>query len=201
MIKQKPKPKPAKPVPVTTIIKKDYTYYWLIAGLILTLIVYFPSLTNGLTNWDDNEYINNPYVNNLSLAGIVKIFSVYFVGNYHPLTLLSLGIDRLIGGNNPFMFHFTNLLLHLLNTFFVFLLVRRLTQNNLLAVLTFILFGVHTLHVESVAWVSERKDVLYSFFYLVSLTIYTTYASGRKGCIMGFHFYSFCFPYWLKDRR
>jgi tetratricopeptide (TPR) repeat protein len=167
------------------ITKKDYTYYWLMAGLILTLIVYLPSLTNGFTNWDDMEYISNPYVNNLSLAGIVKIFSVYFIGNYHPLTLLSLGIDRLIGGDNPFIYHFTNLFLHLLNSFFVFMLVRRLTKNNVLALLTFVLFGVHTLHIESVAWVSERKDVLYSFFFLVSLNIYTTYASGRKNKYYG----------------
>jgi tetratricopeptide (TPR) repeat protein len=83
------------------------------------------------------------------------------------------------------MFHFTKLLLHLLNTFLVFLLVRRLTQNNLLAIMTFILFGVHTLHVESVAWVAERKDVLYSFFFLLSLTIYTTYATGRKTLYYG----------------
>jgi lipoprotein NlpI len=171
--------------PVKTVIKKDYTIYWLIAGLLLTLIVYFPSLTNGITNWDDTAYINNPYVNNLSLTGIVKIFSVYFAGNYHPLTLISLGIDHLIGGENPFIFHFTNLLLHLLNTFLVFLLVKRLTGNNLLAVLTFMLFGVHTLHVESVAWISERKDVLYSFFFLVSLTIYTTYTSSKKGMHYG----------------
>ncbi|MCX6251086.1 MAG: tetratricopeptide repeat protein [Bacteroidetes bacterium] len=180
--KQKPaKQKPAKPISIKSITKKDYTSYWLIAGLLLTLIVYFPSLTNGITNWDDYEYVNNPYLKNLSLAGIVKIFSVYFEGNYHPLTLLSLGVDHLIGGDSPFIFHFSNLLLHLVNTFLVFLLVKRLTQNNLLAALTFMIFGVHTLHVESVAWVAERKDVLYSFFYLVSLTVYATYASNRKG--------------------
>ncbi|MCX6251724.1 MAG: tetratricopeptide repeat protein [Bacteroidetes bacterium] len=181
----KQKRKPINPIPVKTIIKKDYTSYWLIAGLLLTLIVYFPSLTNGITNWDDNKYIDNPYVKDLSLAGIVKIFSVYVLGNYHPLTLLSLGIDRLIGGGNPFIFHFTNLLLHLFNTFLVFLLVKRLTQNNLLAILTFMLFGIHTLHVESVAWVSERKDVLYSFFFLVSLIFYTKYVSGRKTVYYG----------------
>ncbi len=183
MIKQKSGP--AKPVQTKSLIKKDYTIYWLIAGLLLTLLVYFPSLINGFTNWDDNEYINNPFVNNLSLAGVVKTFSIYFSGNYHPLTLISLGLDHMIGGNNPFIYHFTNLLLHLLNTLLVFLLVKRLTQNNLLALLTFILFGVHTLHVESVAWVSERKDVLYSFFYLASLIIYTSYASGRKGVFYG----------------
>jgi tetratricopeptide (TPR) repeat protein len=179
------KPKPVRLIPTKPIIKKDYTIYWLIAGLLLTLIVYLPSLTNGITNWDDDKYLNNPYVINLSLAGILKIFSVFFLGNYHPLSLLSLGIDHLIGGNSPFIFHFTNLLLHLLNTFLVFLLVKRLTRNNLLAILTCMLFGVHTLHVESVAWVSERKDVLYSFFYLLTLIIYTTYASGRKGWYYG----------------
>lgn len=190
MTRQKQKPKPAKQVPAKQksskppaakiSTKKDYSVYWLAAGLLLVLIVYFPSLTNGIKVWDDNEYLNNPYVKDLSLRGIVKIFSVFFAGNYHPLTLLSLGADRLIGGESPFMFHFTNLLLHLLNTFLVYQLVRRLTQNNLLAVMAFVLFGVHTLHVESVAWVSERKDVLYSFFFLLSLILYSTYASNRK---------------------
>jgi len=200
MAKQKPKSKTAKPIPVKTIIKKDYTFYWLIAGLLLTLIVYFPSLTNGIMDWDDKEYLNNPYVNNLSLSGIVKIFFVYIHGNYHPLTLLSLGIDRLIAGESPFIFHFTNLLLHLLNSFLVFLLVKRLTQNNLLAALTFILFGVHTLHVESVAWISERKDVLYSFFYLLSLIIYTTYASSRKGMYYGLSLLFFLFSLLAKGQ-
>jgi tetratricopeptide (TPR) repeat protein len=198
MIKQKSRR--ANPVQFKPKIKQDYTIYWLIAGLLLTLIVYFPSLINGFTNWDDNEYINNPFVNNLSFAGIVKIFSVYFSGNYHPLTLISLGIDHLIGGENPFIYHFTNLILHLGNTFLVFLLVKRLTQNNLIAILTFMLFGVHTLHVESVAWVSERKDVLYSFFYLASLTIYTNYASGRKGVYYGLSLIFFLFSLLAKGQ-
>lgn len=165
---------------VKTTTRKDYASYWLIAGVLLTLVVYLPSLTNGITNWDDAVYLTNPYVKNLSPAGIIKIFSVYFLGNYHPLTLISIGADRLIGGDNPFIFHFTNLLLHLFNTVLVYLFVRRLTKNDLLAALTFILYGVHPMHVESVAWVSERKDVLYSLFFLLSLYAYTTYASSRK---------------------
>lgn len=190
MTRQKQKTKPAKQQssqpPVAKItIKKDYSLYWLAAGLILVIIVYFPSLTNGIKVWDDNEYLNNPYVKDFSLRGIVKIFSIYLAGNYHPLTLLSLGTDRLIGGESPFVFHFTNLILHLLNTFLVYLLVKRLSQNNLLAVMAFVLFGVHTLHVESVAWVSERKDVLYSFFFLLSLTSYSSYASNRKSLYYG----------------
>jgi protein O-mannosyl-transferase len=180
MTKHKPRPKPVASGPVKTLIKKDDALYWLIAGLLLTLIVYFPSLFNGITNWDDNVYAGNSYLKSLSPANIVNLFSLYVAGNYHPLALLSLGIDHYIGGGNPFMFHFTNLLLHLLNTILVFLLVKRLTRNNLLAVFTFILFGVHTLHVESVAWISERKDVLYAFFYLLSLIFYLSHASGRK---------------------
>ena len=136
-------PKPGKSKPGKIVDKKDYTSYWLAACLILTLVVYFPSLVNGFTNWDDKLYTDNPFIKNLSPAGLVSIFSVYFMGNYHPLTMISLGIDHLLGGNSPFLFHFTNLLLHLLNTFLVFQLVKRLTQNNLLAVFTCILFGVH----------------------------------------------------------
>lgn len=174
------KPQPLKPAAARIETGRDYTLYWLIAGVLLVVIAYFPSLSNTAAVWDDNEYLNNPYVRDLSLAGIVKIFSVYFAGNYHPLALLSLGIDRLLGGGTPFIFHLTNLLLHLLNSYLVYLLVKRLTQNNILALLTFFLFGIHTLHVESVAWVAERKDVLYSFFFLLSLVLYTSYAESRK---------------------
>ena len=204
MTKQKPKPKP-RPNSTThnrvnTSIKKDYTSYWLIAGLILTLIVYFPSLFNGITNWDDDVYINNPFVKNLSPGGILNLFSVYFEGNYHPLTLLSLAIDRLIGGGTPFIFHFTNLLFHLANTYLVFVLVRKLAKNDLLALVTFILFGVHTLHIESVAWISERKDVLYSFFYLLSLIVYINYASKQKGIHYGLSLLLFLFSLLAKGQ-
>jgi tetratricopeptide (TPR) repeat protein len=176
----KHKLKAAGPAVINTTTNRDYTHYWLLGGILLIVIVYIPSLFNGASVWDDTEYLNNPYVKDLSLKGIVNIFSVYFAGNYHPLTLLSLGIDRILGGGSPFMFHFTNLLLHLLNSFLVFLLVKRLTQNNILALLTFVLFGVHTLHVESVAWVAERKDVLYTFFFLLSLVLCMSYATSRK---------------------
>ena len=173
--------KASPPKPVNANVKNDYTIYLLIAGMLLTLIVYLPSLSNGITNWDDDLYINNSLVKNLTPSGIRDIFTMFFVGNYHPLTVISIGIDRLIGGDGPFIFHLTNLILHLFNSFFVFLLVKQLTRNNLLAALTSMIFGVHALHVESVAWIAERKDVLYSFFYLLSLILYTIYASGRKG--------------------
>lgn len=182
--KQKQKPrsvsKQTTPITIKKAANKDYTWYWVAAGLLLVVFVYFPSLFNGASVWDDTEYLNNPYVKDLSLKGIVNIFSIYFAGNYHPLTLLSLGIDGILGGGSPFMYHLTNLMLHLLNSLMVFLLVKRLFQNNLLALLTFVLFGVHTMHVESVAWVAERKDVLYTFFFLLSLVLYTSYATSRK---------------------
>jgi hypothetical protein len=69
---------PTPSTPVKAVSKKEYTLYWLTAGLLLTLIVYLPSLTNGITNWDDDTYINNPFIKDLSPANIIKIFSVYF---------------------------------------------------------------------------------------------------------------------------
>jgi tetratricopeptide (TPR) repeat protein len=102
------------------------------------------------------------------------------MGNYHPLSMISLAIDYQIDKFNPFIFHFTNLLFHTANAVLVFLVFYNLTRKMDLAVVAGLLFGVHTLHVESVAWVSERKDVLYAFFYLISLLNYTRYLEKKE---------------------
>jgi protein O-mannosyl-transferase len=183
-------PKTKKTISSKPLQDKDYTPYWLMAGLLLVIIVYAPSLSNGFVNWDDDSYVNSKYVTGFSLRGILTMFTVYEMGNYHPLTLLSLAFDKFAGGGSPFIFHLTNLLLHLVNTFLVFLLINRLTRNTFIAIATFLLFAVHPLHVESVAWVSERKDVLYSCFFLLSLFMYSRFAHDRK---RGFYLLSLLF--------
>jgi tetratricopeptide (TPR) repeat protein len=102
------------------------------------------------------------------------------MGNYHPLTMISLAIDYQISGINPFTYHFTNLLLHASNAVLVFLIIFALTGKFNLSVIAGLLFGVHTLHVESVSWVSERKDVLYAFFYLLALYSYVRYNKKKE---------------------
>ncbi len=124
-------------------------------------------------NWDDEQVIlNNPLVPRLSLSTFKDFFTNYTLGNYHPLTNLSFALEVKLAGFNPFVIHLNNLILHLINTGLVFWLVRLLTGGAWSALIAALLFGIHPLHVESVAWATQRKDVLYAFFYLAALIAY-----------------------------
>jgi protein O-mannosyl-transferase len=158
---------------------------WSLAGiLVTTFLVYLPSLGNRLTNWDDDQYVlNNPLVHRFSLQALASLFSptTQILGNYHPLTILSYALEWHFAGANPLLYHVTNLLLHLVSTILVYRVVLALTSGNARsALVTAALFALHPMHVESVAWISERKDVLYTAFFLGSLLMYLRYsATGR----------------------
>jgi tetratricopeptide (TPR) repeat protein len=129
-----------------------------------------------LKTWDDQAYVtNNTLIKNLDGTSIIKIFKEDrgLYANYHPLTTLSLAVNYHFSKDKPFGYHLTNLILHLFNTFLVFLFIFYLSKNNLIiASVSSLLFGLNPIHVESVAWISERKDVLYSFFFLASIIAY-----------------------------
>jgi Tfp pilus assembly protein PilF len=145
----------------------------------VTFIAYLPSLGNGFINWDDNFYVTeNAYLKNHDLRGLL---TMNLGGNYHPLTMASLALNYSISGLDAGSYHWLNLLLHLANTALVFLFVRALTGGRLwTSVVTALFFGIHPMHVESVAWISERKDVLYGFFYLIALLTYLRYLDGGR---------------------
>ena len=161
--------------------------FWIVIVSISTFIVYYPSLFGAFTNWDDLVYVKeNPYIKSLSFENIKGMFSNNYMGNYHPLSMLSLAFDYLIFKLNPFGYHLTNLFLHILNSVLVLYLIRKLTKNIMVAAFAALIFGVHAFHVESVAWISERKDVLYTFFYLLSILAYLEYTvkAGTKELIL-----------------
>ncbi len=143
--------------------------------LALTAMVFYPCLNNGFVNWDDPDYvIDNQLITDL--ANWREIITTPVSGNFHPLTMLSLAVNHAISGKSPFGYHLTNYLFHLLNTGLLFLFIWKLTANKLVpAAVVAVLFGIHPMHVESVAWVSERKDVLYTCFYLLALCAYLNY--------------------------
>ncbi len=151
-------------------------------AMCFALIFLYPSLNNGFVNWDDMTYVeNNDLLKELSSQNISEIFTgLQHVGTYSPLTLLSWAIDYALAGLNPWMFHFTSLLLHLLNIFLVFVFVFKLFSRNDVAFFCALWFGVHPMNVEVVAWVSARKDVLYSFFFLLSLISYLNYQTKTE---------------------
>lgn len=152
---------------------------------VLTALSYLPILQNGfIESWDDDRYIlENRFIEELSLERTAEIFTIYYDGHYHPLTLISLAVDHAIAGDSPKAYHLVNLLIHLLNAllvfFFVHLLLRR--QKLFIAGMTGLLFGLATVHVESVAWAAERKNLLYTSFFLASLISYLSYIrEGKK---------------------
>lgn len=152
---------------------------WLISVLILTGISFLPMLANGFTNWDDDIYITS----NRLLRGPDwnAIFTGPSASNYHPLTIITLAFNYAISGTDPFSYHFINWILHILNTALVFLFVYKISGKKIyVAAFCSVIFGVHPMHVESVAWVSERKDVLYALFFLLALLQYWSFLETGK---------------------
>ena len=134
---------------------------------------------NGFTNWDDDNYVlNNALLRGPEWAGI---FTKPVVSNYHPLTIISLAFNYAVSGTDAWSYLFLNLLFHVINTILVFVFIYRISEEKTMAAFfTALIFGIHPMHVESVAWISERKDVLYTFFFLLSLLQYCKYLQTGK---------------------
>ncbi|RII26159.1 MAG: hypothetical protein CXR31_10650 [Geobacter sp.] len=162
------------------------------AGLI-TLLVYLRALTCGFVNFDDPFYVvQNFDIRHLDGSLFAKAFTTPFVELWMPLTWISLAIDYHFWGLNPAGYHLTNILLHAVNTGLVVLITDRLCRERFVAsggprylypgmlLLAGLLFGIHPLRVESVAWVAERKDVLNGVFSLGSILCYLRYVQLRE---------------------
>ncbi|ETW97405.1 MAG: hypothetical protein ETSY1_22875 [Candidatus Entotheonella factor] len=154
----------------------------LCASILMTLVVMWPTLGNGWTNWDDQFYVlHNPLIRDISIDRIKTIFLTLQVqGIYHPLTLVSYALDYALSGLEPATYHATNLILHILNVGLVFWFIYLLVGSTHIATVTAILFGIHPMHLESVAWISARKDVLYALFFISGLIVYLYYLQSYK---------------------
>ena len=149
----------------------------LVLGLV-TFALYLPIVRNGFVNYDDQGYItNNAHVSpGLSWPGMVWACQSTELANWHPLTWISHMADCQFFGLNPAGHHFTNVLFHTANTLLVFFLLKQMTRELWASALVAACFGWHPLHVESVAWASERKDVLSAFFWLLTMMAYVKYS-------------------------
>ena len=155
----------------------------LLAILALTALIYLPGvIRNDFVSLDDMLLItNNEHVHGLSPIHIWRVFTSYDPELYVPLTLLSYQMEYSIAGLHPFLYHLDNLFLHLASTVLIFLLFKRLTKNEFLALFVAGLFALHPLQTEAVAWAAARKDLLSGFLILLSLLIFTEYReSGSR---------------------
>ncbi|MCH8904516.1 MAG: tetratricopeptide repeat protein [Bacteroidetes bacterium] len=155
--------------------------YILLFLVVITLIAFYPTFNNGFTNWDDTDYIHdNELLNSLSGENLKKMFNTSVNGHFHPLTIITLAIEYSIRPLSAKLIHTNSLILHILDTLLVFWFILLLCKKKEVALIVALLFGIHPMHVESVAWVSERKDVLYTFFYISALITYL-YALQKPG--------------------
>jgi len=172
--------------------KQNFNYSLAAFVSLLTFLLYFPSLHYYFIDWDDRAYVfENPYIRSLNITFFRWAFLDFYAANWYPLTWISHALDYAMWGLNPLGHHLTNILLHSLTSCLVVLLVvnliniwRQRTQEHgatvfrtdqmagITAGVTGLLFGLHPLHVESVAWIAERKDILCALFYLLSIMMY-----------------------------
>lgn len=194
--------------------KKPFLYIMVVGAIIIfciSIVLYIPALNNEFINWDDEKYVYlNENIHSLNFKSLYWMFTSFHSFNWHPLTWLSHAIDYAFWGLNPFGHHFTNIFLHGLNTALVYLLciqlflrAQEITKGSLpskkplislkflyVAGITALLFGIHPLHVESVAWVAERKDLLCAFFVFLCILAYLSYTSSFTGKHRGIWFFT-----------
>lgn len=167
--------------PTRSLQQRDWISLVLI--LVTCFISFYPSLKNNFINWDDNAHV---FANPQLKEPLGRALSYYFgahtvIGNYIPVTMLVYLLEYKMGGMNPSFFHGFNLLLHLVNVCMVYVFIRRLSGNRwMVAALVALVFGVHPMHVESVVWISELKDVLYTLFFLGALISYESYLTHER---------------------
>ena len=163
--------------------------------IILTFLSFSSSLDNDFTNWDDDRYVTeNHLIRDLSWDSAKIIFVTSFQKAYsQSLALLSYSLEYRFFKLNPFIYHLDNVILHILNSLLVFYLILLLSENVSVSFVSALLFGVHPLHVESVAWVSERKDVLSTFFFLLTVICYLKYRVRERVLYYGISLIFFAF--------
>jgi len=150
--------------------------------LLLTILIYSNSIKNDfIYQLDDDVYITNCNdIKAFSTANFDAIFSTAYAGLYLPLTMLTYMIEYHFFGLDPAAYHTTNLLLHLINIMLVFMLIYKIKPKPLVAGFVALFFAIHPMHVEAVSWLSERKDLLFSLFYLIGLNTYVLYARKKQ---------------------
>lgn len=164
-----------------------------ISLIVIILAVYLQAGNHEFLNYDDNVYVtSNPHVaNGITGKNIIWAFTSIEAANWHPITWLSHMADVQLYGMNPRGHHFTNVVIHTVSSILLLLLLFRITGSLWQSSFVAALFALHPLHVESVAWVAERKDLLSAFFWFLTLVLYAEYAAKRKPALYILALFSF----------
>ncbi len=147
----------------------------------ITFLFYSPVLKNDFVTWDDEQHIlNNADVQRFDAAALKHIFTSDVNKTYIPLTILTFAVEHHFWGNNPFVYHVDNLLLHIIVVILIFIFALEMGLKSPAALWAAGLFALHPMHAEAVAWATARKDVLYSVFFMGSLLNYVRYLKTER---------------------
>ncbi|MCB9746846.1 MAG: tetratricopeptide repeat protein [Candidatus Omnitrophica bacterium] len=162
--------------------KKRFQHFWILSAVLLgAFLSYSPNLSHDFTNWDDKLHvIDNPLIRSLKPADIGRLFKTTVSDIYVPLTMLTFAVEYHFFKLNPLIYHLNNVLLHLGVVVLIYWLALRIGLSTQAAAFSALLFAIHPIHVEPVAWISERKDVLYAFLYMFALLSYWSYLKEGK---------------------
>lgn len=162
--------------------KRNYVQYLVpLLIIIATLVVYNPAMKYGfLDGWDDMEYLNDPAVQQMDLG---EIFSNYHLGMYQPLSVSTIAMNFRSAELGPGAYHATNLFLHILNIFLVWLFLLQLSRKRLIAGIGAFLFALHPLNLEPVVWIAARSTLLLTLFYMAGLLAYLRYTENKKNSL------------------
>ena len=161
---------------------------------LITLIAFLPTLSNGFVSWDDDKnFLDNSHYRGLGPSQLHWMWTTFHLGHYVPLSWMTLGLDYMLWGMNPFGYHLTSLVIHCANAVLLYFIARRLLRLSgwarlegredlvtLGAMCAALLFAVHPLRVESVAWATERRDVLSGFFSFAAILAYIGVAESTR---------------------
>jgi tetratricopeptide (TPR) repeat protein len=172
--------------------EKKVIVVFILLALSVIGFVFSPALQNDFTNWDDQAYVTqNKDLKNYSWEGLKHIYFSFYNANYHPLTMTSYFLEYHFFGLNPKAYHFTNITLHLINCVLIFWFIYLISGSTMVSFVTMVLFAIHPLNVEPVAWISERKGLLCVLFFLASLISYIYYQKNKKRIYYWFCLFAF----------
>lgn len=164
---------------------------YVLGSLLVFCIVYFKLMSAGFVSWDDSDYLlENKDVHTFNLKALIT--NVY-LGNFHPLTMLNYAFDWKLFGANPKGYHIENLIWHFANSILVFYFITSLLKEKSIALLITVVFAFHPLQIETIAWIAERKNLISTFFILISLLFYLKNSQKNKIVYLVLTLLFFCF--------
>ncbi|TAH40311.1 MAG: tetratricopeptide repeat protein [Bacteroidetes bacterium] len=189
---------PHRKKPAEAKIPKDNAFLvsigWIALLSLGTWMLYSSSLKFDILNWDEKHYIYEQSMTlGVSWENIQAMFSKKVLGSYNPLVLVSFAIDHDLSDSKASWYHGVNVFFHILNTLLLFAVVRKLGFRPLIAGFVALLFAIHPMHIESVAWIASRKDVLMGFFMFSSWLIYLQFRKTKKWYTYAFSILLFLF--------